>query len=470
MAKYLTAQWGALIAVFLLSFVSMWDSGSAMVVLWLTTDTYMHGAFVMPLAFVLAKQMPWPKTASSPLPMGQTIVALLIWGAGILIGRLSMLNVIQQIMLIGTIPLIVLLCYGWSIVKHYWPPLMLVFFAVPVGDFLIPTLQSITADMAVFFLQSSGVSVLRNGWYLSIAAADFRVAEACSGINFLISTFTVAVFYAFFYMEKTYKRVAFICMGLLVPLLANGVRVYLIIMIAHWGDVESATGFDHLVYGWIFFVVILFALFAIGQKWQDPPQETESGGVMLSTASLDFSIRLWLFPIMIFIITATSVYYTYAGEEARYVPNGNAVIEGDLLSPDYPAADSVTKQTSGNWAQYEIVYLNENHDKKLIGYQNRWFNGKVWSIESSKNMLLSDSVPVKRYVLADLKGNRHQLLVTYCVGGKWSSQVMKTKMHQVRAKMFGVDFGGRAYAWFAPLNVDQDDLLSLFNISASCAE
>ena len=219
-----------------MAMLSVHDAAWNMVYLWSTTDTFMHGWFVLPLAAVMAKNKPFP--SFSPLPLNAAIALLLCipWVAVLLVGKLSMINVLQQWALIAIIPLTILVSYGWRYAWHYRAPLLLVFFCIPVGDFLIPWLQSITADMSVFLLHLSGVSVLRNGWYISIPAADFRVAEACSGINFLISTFTVSVFYAFTYMEKTYKRITFIFLGFAVPLLANGLRVYLIIMIAHWGN------------------------------------------------------------------------------------------------------------------------------------------------------------------------------------------------------------------------------------------
>src|SRR3546814_7294921 len=58
-------------------------------------------------------------------------------------------------------------------------------------------------------------------------------------------------------------------MALVVPVLANGLRAFGTIYAAHITSVEQATGYDHIVYGWIFFGLVMAAVLAIGWKWFD---------------------------------------------------------------------------------------------------------------------------------------------------------------------------------------------------------
>jgi exosortase A len=427
-----------------------WEATYSMVMLWLTTDTYMHGIFVLPLAAIMAKQKAFPPGRPDPVSSFTFVTLSLLWASGMLFGHLAMLNVIQQSMLLAIIPLIVITCYGWKIAWHYRAPLCLVFFAVPIGDFMIPHLQSVTADMSVWLLQMSGVAVVRNGWYISIPAADFRVAEACSGINFLISTFTVAVFYAFTYMEKLNKRIAFILMGLIVPIAANGLRVYLIIMIAHWGNVEAATGFDHLVYGWIFFVAILVALFTIGHFWQDPPVENTENGVMFDASPMRLNKKTMLLFISPVIIVATLAWVSLSkSEQVTRVPLATTVhSKTDVLGLTFPAADHVSSEkVTSDIIKYQVYYANESVDKKIIGYQNRWFNGKVWSVARIGSYPVDDLRFVK-LDLIDLSGREGTLYYGFCVGGQWESTSLKVKLRQFVSRLLGVDHGATAYAWF----------------------
>jgi len=58
--------------------------------------------------------------------------------------------------------------------------------------------------------------------------------------------------------------------AILVPLVANWVRAYLIVMLGHLSGNTIATGVDHLVYGWLFFGIVIGVMFLIGARWVDP--------------------------------------------------------------------------------------------------------------------------------------------------------------------------------------------------------
>jgi EpsI family protein len=55
--------------------------------------------------------------------------------------------------------------------------------------------------------------------------------------------------------------------------LANGVRAYMIVMIGHLSGMKLATGVDHLIYGWVFFGIVIAVMFAVGAIWRDPEPE-----------------------------------------------------------------------------------------------------------------------------------------------------------------------------------------------------
>ena len=50
-----------------------------------------------------------------------------------------------------------------------------------------------------------------------------------------------------------------------------------VVMIGHLSSNKLAVGVDHLIYGWIFFGVVIMAMFAIGARWSEQaPAETHS--------------------------------------------------------------------------------------------------------------------------------------------------------------------------------------------------
>jgi len=65
------------------------------------------------------------------------------------------------------------------------------------------------------------------------------------------------------------RRVVFLAVSVVVPVVANGFRAFGTIWAAELTSVEAATGIDHIVYGWLFFALVMAAVLAIGWRWFD---------------------------------------------------------------------------------------------------------------------------------------------------------------------------------------------------------
>lgn len=417
----------ALLAVF--GGILVWPAIWNMVTLWLLTDTYLHGAIVLPLCFMLAKQMKTPSLIKENMLKTATITVL--WLAALAVANQSFFNTLIQLVYLSLIPLSVYSLFGLKGVWHYRAPIMLSYLCIPFGDSLVPYLQSLTADMSVWLLQLSDVSVWRQGWYISIVNADFRVAEACSGVNFLISTIVLSVFFAFMEMKSWKKRLFFILLGATVPVIANGLRVYLIIMIAEMGYVEAATGFDHLVYGWIFFVVILAILGLFGYYIRDKdavsllPQDRKDSGAPCSENDLT-SRRKTNTQAFIAFTVSVALFLAYSDNGQKTEVEVSA--KGDL-KPVFHNADKYcfTKKPYGE--KHVISYYGEGHDKKILSINNRWFDGSRWSISDRAIFKDDKGTLFDAYVLVNIVGERRTLLGRYIVGENSSHKAYMAKVY-----------------------------------------
>src|SRR5262249_51537114 len=147
-------------------------------------------------------------------------------------------------------------------------------------------LMEFTASFTVRALELTGVPVYREGLRFSIPTGDFEVASACSGIRYLIASVALGTLYAHLTYHTFWRRALFVALCLVVPLFAHGVRAYLIVMIAYWSDMRLAVGVDHLVYGWLFFGLVMFALFWLGLRLRERTSAAMTDGAeSLATAS-----------------------------------------------------------------------------------------------------------------------------------------------------------------------------------------
>lgn len=271
----LPAHWRApLVALFLViaaTLLLFHQTVAGMVGIWSRSDTYAHG-FVVPLISLwliwrmrhqLAPLIPTP----SALAWGMLLAAVLVWFAGDLVA----VNAVTQLMLVVVLVLLVPALLGWQVALSLVFPLAFLFFAVPIGDFLLPQLMAWTADFTVIALRWTGIPVYREGLQFVIPSGTWSVVEACSGIRYLIASLTVGCLFAYLSFNSLRKRLVFVLVALAVPLMANWLRAYLIVLLGHLSGNELATGVDHLIYGWLFFGIVIFLMLLIGSRFADAP-------------------------------------------------------------------------------------------------------------------------------------------------------------------------------------------------------
>jgi len=242
----------------------------AMVETWAHTETYAHGFVVAPISLWLVWRMRARLREMEPRPSWPAIALLAAAGFGWLLGQFGAVNALSQAsfvaMLVLTVPAIV----GVRIARVLMFPLGFLFFAVPIGDFLLPALMERTADFTVAALRLSGVPVYREGMLMVIPTGRWSVVEACSGVRYLIASLMVGTLFAYLSYTALWRRWVFVGVSILVPIVANWVRAYMIVMLGHLSNNRIATGVDHLVYGWVFFGIVMLLMFWIGARWKEP--------------------------------------------------------------------------------------------------------------------------------------------------------------------------------------------------------
>lgn len=248
--------------------------------IWVRSETFAHGFLIFPVSAYLIWRKRRELAALTPEPDYRVLPLLAALGFGWLLADLAGVIVVQQYSLAAMIPLLVWLILGIRVAGVLAFPLSFLLFAVPVGDFLLQPLMAYTADFTVLALQLTGIPVYRDGLFFTIPSGQWSVVEACSGLRYLIASLTLGWLYAYLTYRSAWRRAAFIALAMIVPVVANGLRAYMIVMIAHLSDMKLAIGVDHIIYGWVFFGIVTLLLFWIGSFWrerpvEDPPAESE---------------------------------------------------------------------------------------------------------------------------------------------------------------------------------------------------
>ena len=270
-----------LLALLLLAILGLYHQTAAgMVSIWSRSETYAHG-FVVPLISLwLIWRIRHSLALLSPQPAPLAGV-LMLGAAGLwLTGDLVAVNAVTQFALVALLVLAVPAVLGWQLARAMAFPLGFLFFAVPFGDFMLPTFMDWTADFTVLALRATGIPVYREGLQFVIPSGSWSVVEACSGIRYLIASVTVGSLFAYLSYRSLTKRLIFVGVAILVPLVANWMRAYMIVMLGHLSGNELATGVDHIIYGWVFFGIVILVMLMIGARWADAP--TPAGASLVS--------------------------------------------------------------------------------------------------------------------------------------------------------------------------------------------
>ena len=245
------------------------ETALSMVQIWRSSETFSHGFVVVPIALWLG----WRKREElARIPMRPYWPGLLmVAAAGFLwlLGSLADANVVEHFALVLLIQSAVVVIVGLAMSRALAFPLLFLFFAVPFGEAFVPKMMDWTADFTVLALKLSGVPVYREGNSFIIPSGSWSVVEACSGVRYLISSLMAGTLYAYLMYKSVRRRLLFVGAAILVPIVANWLRAYVIVMIGHLSANQLATGVDHLIYGWVFFGIILFALFWIGARYRE---------------------------------------------------------------------------------------------------------------------------------------------------------------------------------------------------------
>ena len=154
------------------------------------------------------------------LTLAACIQSISVAGAGLFAGSVAfLLSAAGAVLLLG----------GFAFLRVWTFPFLLALFMLPklaiVYNQVTLPLQLIASRLAELMLLAGGASVTRDGNIIDVGGHKLLVAEACSGIRYLLSLGFVAVIFAYFSDAKPWMRVALLASSIPIGILANAMRV-----------------------------------------------------------------------------------------------------------------------------------------------------------------------------------------------------------------------------------------------------
>ncbi|MGW8389867.1 exosortase A [Pseudoduganella sp. HUAS MS19] len=455
--------------VMLLPLLVFHETALSVAEIWERSETFAHGFLILPISLWLV----WRERAAlQQLPLQPCWPALLLLaacGAAWLLADLAEVGIVRQYALAAMLPLTVLAVLGRRIAGALLFPLAFILFAVPVGESLVPPLIDLTANFTVDALRLTGIPVLRDGNNFSIPSGNWSVVDACSGLRYLISSVTLGCLFAYLSYRTAWRRAAFVLASILVPIAANGVRAYLIVMMGHLSGMTVAVGVDHLIYGWLFFGIVMLLLFWIGSFWREDGQAAASAQPAgQPAAALAVRPLLGGAAAVLAVLLAWPALASRAGQSAPVAPAVTlalasptpAAAEFTAWQPDYAPASGTLRQFFSGTPPVGLTllfYRDAPGSAKLVSSTNRIGQQKAAYRENSAD-LRDESFGGRHMAVREAmlghEGRRLLVWQWYWVNGSMTSSNYVGKLLQIKGKLLSGNGDGAAVMVFAAYDDD----------------
>lgn len=454
------------------------------VAIWSRSETFAHGFLIFPVSAYLIWNRREEIALLTPRSDLRGLPVLLLFGFGWLLAYLARVLVVQQYLLVAMIPVLVWIILGLRVTRTLTFPLGFLFLAVPMGEFLIPYLMDFTADFTVMALQLTGIPVYREGTFFTIPSGQWSVVEECSGLRYLIASLTLGCLYAYLTYRSIKRRIIFMILSLVVPVIANGLRAYMIVMIAHLSGMKLALGVDHYIYGWVFFGLVMLLLFWIGSFWrEDSPQAKDDKPAATPASVASIPVRRIALSALAAVGIA-AVWPGYAAYLKSHVPppvpvkleapaaaNGWRADPAPLSDwqPDYKGSDASLTQTfrkgSKEVSLYLGYYLHQQEGAQLVTSTNVIVRQKhpVWdNVGEFKRAVTVSSQPLQ-IMQTKLRSPTQRLLVWNWnrIGGTYTVNAHFAKMLEAKARLLGQRDDAVAIILSAPYGGDMESAASV---------
>lgn len=238
-----------------------------------------HGPMILGLSLWLLYRQ-WPdmmqataRTAPTRLAFGVGCALLAFGLLSYLVGRNATINPLEMGAFIVLVAAVLLMMRGSIALKMLWFPLFFMLFMIPLPGPLVSAV-TLPMKMAVSFvtetiLYNFDYPISRSGVILQIGPFQLLVADACAGLQTLLTLEALGMFYMNLNRHASAFRNVMLAL-LIVPIsfTANVIRVIALTLVTYYFGDEAGQGFLHGFAGIVLFMSALILIIGVDSLLQ----------------------------------------------------------------------------------------------------------------------------------------------------------------------------------------------------------
>lgn len=233
------------------------------------TDDFGHGPLILLIAIWLFWQarervLRAPIQPLHALGWPVLVLGLLFY----VVGRITTASTLEFLSQVMVVAALLLLLKGSGALRAVWFAAFYLIFLIPLPGVLVDAttgpLKQWISYIVVDVLHVLGYPIARAGVTITIGQYQLLVADACSGLNSMISLSALGTLFMYLVARSSVAHNAVMALAILpIAFVANIVRVVVLVLVTyHLGD-EAGQGFLHGSAGVLLMVVALLFFFAV---------------------------------------------------------------------------------------------------------------------------------------------------------------------------------------------------------------
>lgn len=234
-----------------------------------STDNGVHGPVLLATgAWLLWRERTFIEANARPERSAWPLLAIIPLVLVYLYGRAFHILTAETVALYLMLAMIAFAAWGAAVMRHLWfPALYLAFLIRPPSSFIAETTQPLKiwiSGSAAWLLQQFGYAIASSGVTIQVDQYEMMVQQACAGLGSIFSLLAIGLLYLHLVSAARGGRRLFLLLAIVpIAVLANLLRVIILILLTvHYGE-GVAQGYAHQLAGMVTFGLSLAGLMAL---------------------------------------------------------------------------------------------------------------------------------------------------------------------------------------------------------------
>jgi EpsI family protein len=372
-----------------------WPDAVSLADIWANNDAYSHGYLAGPvLAWLIWDARGRLEVDGAP-PLRLAALAIVVLGLVWAFAYTAAIGLVRELLWPATGWLLALGLLGRRSALALTVPFAWLYTCVPIWSWLAPPLQKITTIVSHQLIRLLGVPAYLEGTRIMVPAGTFDVAAGCSGGNFFVVSLALSLLYGQLTAASVANRIKLIAIALSLAMMANWMRVVIVILAGNATAMRSPLVDHHYGFGWVLFagtlVLFLFLASRIAGRPQRPARERETTNRSGRTVS-------WRTTAMLILAMTIGPAWAYAHAllaESAQLPRLSGLpyelkdfdgvpVPDDAWRPLLPGARLELRTAFSDGTSTVVLdvrsYERQSHGAKLVGFDSHLEGGKGWRL------------------------------------------------------------------------------------------